>query len=57
MEKEVDSPVRETEMNFVAQSREGEMLTVYGGESEGDEFYEIRSGDKVVARCKLLRGE
>ena len=57
VEKEVDSPVRETEINFVAQAREGEMLTVFGGENGVDEFYEIRSGDKVVARCKLLRGE
>ena len=56
VEKEVDSPVRETEINFVAQAREGEMLTVFGGENGVDEFYEIRSGDKVVARCKLSRG-
>lgn len=55
--KEIDSPVRETEINFVAQSREGEMLTVYGGENGENEFYEIRNGEKIVARCKFSRGK
>ena len=55
-EKEVESPVRETEIDFVAQALEGEFLTVYGGEHEGDELYEIKSGEKVVARCRLSRG-
>ena len=53
VEREINHPVRETEINFVAQSREGENLTVFGG----DEFYEIKSGEKTVVRCKLSRGE
>lgn len=56
VEKEITRPVRETEINFVAQAREGEILTVFGGENGKDEFYEIKSGEKVVARCKLSRG-
>lgn len=56
VEKEVISPVRETEINFLSQAREGEVLTVFGGEQGKNEFYEIKSGDKAVIRCKLSRG-
>lgn len=57
VEKEKTRPVRETEINFVAQAREGEELTVFSAEDGEGEFYEIKSGEKVVARCKLSRGE
>ena len=54
-EKELALPVFETEIHFLRQSREGDTLTVYSGESRGTEFYEIKNGDKVVARCGISR--
>ena len=56
VEREIENPVRETEINFVAQARENELLTVFGGANEENEIYEIRSGEKVVLRCQISRG-
>ena len=54
-EKEIARPVSDAEINFVSQAREGEELTVYCGESAAGEFYELKSGEKTVARCVLSR--
>lgn len=56
VEKELTCPVRETEVNFVSQARENEELSLFFGEKDGDEFYEIKSGETVVAKCRLSRG-
>lgn len=54
-DREIANPVRETEINFVAQARENELLTVFSGTNEGNEIYEIRAGEKLVVRCKISR--
>ena len=55
--RELENPVCETEINFVAQARENELLTVYSGMADGKEIYLIKSGDTVVVRCALSRGK
>lgn len=54
-EKELALPVLSAEIHFLRQSRAGERLTVYSGEASGTEFYEIKNGDNVVAKCVLSR--
>ena len=55
-ETEIFRPVREIEINFVAQACEGEKLTLFGGECGANEFFEIKSGEMSVARCRVFRG-
>ena len=56
VDKEIAFPVREAEINYLYQAREGDTLTLYSGEYCGAEFYEIKNGGQTVARCAISRG-
>ena len=56
-EKETENPVCETEIHYINQSREGDALTVLSDKNDGNEYYEIRNGDKVIAKCNIRRSK
>lgn len=55
VKKELSNPVKEVEINFVNQSRENENLTLFSDEYDGNEFYEIKSGETTIVRCRISR--
>ena len=55
VEREINNPVRETEIEFVSQAREGDLLTLFSGNEGCNEFYELKKDNTVVARCRLSR--
>lgn len=57
VEKELKNPVRETEIRFVNQSREGDELTLFGGTDGNKEVFVLKNGDKTVVKCGVLRSE
>lgn len=48
-------PVKDAEIHFIKQSKEGEMLTVFSGREDGAEVYEIKNGEETVVKCRLFR--
>ena len=51
----VTHPVREAEIHFISQSREGDTLSVLAGRDKDADIFEIKKGENVTARCKIIR--
>ena len=50
-------PVRDVEIHFISQSREGDVLSVLAGRDETAEIFEIKNGENIAARCRIIRDD
>ncbi|MBP5467283.1 MAG: hypothetical protein J6Y43_06965 [Clostridia bacterium] len=57
VERELVSPIKEAEIHFVNQAREGEKITVSEKDTEDGTVYEIACADRLCARCRIKRKE
>ncbi len=55
VERELSAPIKEAEIHFLNQAREGERITVSEKETVCGTVYEIACDDKICARCKVKR--
>lgn len=55
VERELSAPIKEAEIHFLNQAREGECITVSEKETVCGTVYEIACDDKICARCKVKR--
>ena len=60
---DLSHPVREVEIHYVSQAREGENLSVFGGScpdnelSEEGKIFEIKNGERVAVQCRIYRAK
>ncbi len=45
---------REFEIHYIAESREGDKLSIYRKSLEGSHYFEIKNGDKVISKAMLI---
>ena len=53
--RETLNPVFETEISYVNQAREDEEIAIFFKKDDKSEFYELKNGDKTVAKCNIKR--
>ena len=51
----INHVIKEVEIHFACQSREGEKLSVLAANTEDGEIYEVKNGEKTAVKCKILR--
>nr|MBO4517984.1 hypothetical protein [Clostridia bacterium] len=55
--REISSPVKEAEIHFVNQAREGDNLTVACKETENGTVYAVSCEERLCVRCRIKRKE